>query len=840
MLTPEHVAFGKAALQLRFIDEARLEEAFRHYEDFLESGLTLRFEVMLVERGYLTPDQAGKVREKLAHAPAGPAPAAIAAPARPPTPPRTQPPRSPITCAVCLQPNPAGRRECEICGHDLSRAIAAAAPEKATSAAAREAADASVAEDSLFGNLALSLGYIIELQLDECLTLQGRMRSKGVDSKIGEILLRKGYLTPGQVERVLSNQALMRGDVTLRDNTPMPRPRGPAAHPIRFIFPKVSTPKVVSRHFPLVARFHFLDSLASAAIGLGGTALALFVLYLIIAGVVDWNSGTPSSSTVDRAQAGRNALAAAEEAGKGESADLDEMIQGYRRVVTEYGDTPSGAEARDRLAPLEALDRRTAKEFEETRRRAQNFIKQKQPEKAFEAWQAYVEKMEAERGRPRLREATGERDAILASCREAIEAVLVRARASLERDDLAEVTEILGDLRKSALLPFLPEVAAEIEALDEGVAEVRRRETDRQESEKKVAEARVAAEQLTRDEKFCQAVDRLLAVLPARSAEERARAEEEVGPLRERCFKTWEARAEAAEAANRPAEAARDLRAALCAVRDKDRILSTNARIERLRLEGPAKFAGEIEEVSNLVRNGSFDKASTRLKTMSDSPPLPSLKELLGAFLKDIDSLRRNPSARTAVVDGWKAKITGLAWDLGDRADIRPEKACPLCKGQGLEGCQTCFGRNVVEGHCTGCSGTGRVSCTTCTGVGQVECPTCKGFGYMDKWETYSDRCSLCNGRGYYQGLSCRGCGGTGVQRKKRKIGTAECTACSGRKTVDCQECEEGKTACPTCKGTTSATCPTCGGTGRQACLPCKGSGRKGGCAPGCGCSACR
>lgn len=78
-----------------------------------------------------------------------------------------------------------------------------------------------------------------------------------------------------------------------------------------------------------------------------------------------------------------------------------------------------------------------------------------------------------------------------------------------------------------------------------------------------------------------------------------------------------------------------------------------------------------------------------------------------------------------------------LAADALARAErLTHGKACPACKGQGINSCPNC-NEGIVR--CIGCLGTGRTggspitsrgsSCLSCDGRGKVKCLLCKGTG---------------------------------------------------------------------------------------------------------------
>ena len=62
--------------------------------------------------------------------------------------------------------------------------------------------------DSSYGQVAIGLGYVSTEQVQECLSIQARMREMGMDSPLGEILSRKGYINPSQQSAVLKKMGV--------------------------------------------------------------------------------------------------------------------------------------------------------------------------------------------------------------------------------------------------------------------------------------------------------------------------------------------------------------------------------------------------------------------------------------------------------------------------------------------------------------------------------------------------------------------------------------------------------------------------------------------------------
>jgi hypothetical protein len=57
--------------------------------------------------------------------------------------------------------------------------------------------------DQTFGQTAVTLGYVTEAQVAECVRIQSAVRQMGLDEQLGDILTKKGYLTPQYHSNVL-------------------------------------------------------------------------------------------------------------------------------------------------------------------------------------------------------------------------------------------------------------------------------------------------------------------------------------------------------------------------------------------------------------------------------------------------------------------------------------------------------------------------------------------------------------------------------------------------------------------------------------------------------------
>src|SRR5262245_45724946 len=57
--------------------------------------------------------------------------------------------------------------------------------------------------DQTFGQAAVTLGYVTDAQVAECVKIQAAVRQMGLDEHLGDIMTKKGYLTPQQHSSVL-------------------------------------------------------------------------------------------------------------------------------------------------------------------------------------------------------------------------------------------------------------------------------------------------------------------------------------------------------------------------------------------------------------------------------------------------------------------------------------------------------------------------------------------------------------------------------------------------------------------------------------------------------------
>ena len=72
-------------------------------------------------------------------------------------------------------------------------------------------------QESIFGQIAIRLGYTTSERLLECMDLQKKLESMGLWEKLGAVMIRRGYLTKAQVDEVLNHQGAGRkfGDFDL-------------------------------------------------------------------------------------------------------------------------------------------------------------------------------------------------------------------------------------------------------------------------------------------------------------------------------------------------------------------------------------------------------------------------------------------------------------------------------------------------------------------------------------------------------------------------------------------------------------------------------------------------
>ena len=63
--------------------------------------------------------------------------------------------------------------------------------------------------ETTYGQTAVSLGFVSDAQVTECLQIQAKMREMGIDEPFGEILVKKRYLTPQQSQAVLKKLGVL-------------------------------------------------------------------------------------------------------------------------------------------------------------------------------------------------------------------------------------------------------------------------------------------------------------------------------------------------------------------------------------------------------------------------------------------------------------------------------------------------------------------------------------------------------------------------------------------------------------------------------------------------------
>lgn len=141
-------------------------------------------------------------------------------------------------------------------------------------------------------------------------------------------------------------------------------------------------------------------------------------------------------------------------------------------------------------------------------------------------------------------------------------------------------------------------------------------------------------------------------------------------------------------------------------------------------------------------------------------------------------------------------------------SDIHSQVICPACHGK--KKCPVCGG--TKKRKCTRCNGHGKENCPVChyghiTKTRRRMCTHCHGKGVVFELEVEEEvevrltdayQCKECNGEGEiieeYEEL-CPNCHGDYKEYKK-------CTACKGKKTVDCYTCHgTGELLCPLCEG---------------------------------------
>ena len=161
----------------------------------------------------------------------------------------------------------------------------------------------------------------------------------------------------------------------------------------------------------------------------------------------------------------------------------------------------------------------------------------------------------------------------------------------------------------------------------------------------------------------------------------------------------------------------------------------------------------------------------------------------------------------------------------------------------------------VETTNCHICLGVGDVSCPRCDGR-RINCTMCKATGRITDVVTRRERCTICEGRGYYV-VPCTNCqrlGGFGCTRcepdghvytygKKADGSTYPmsrvvcptchstkrilCPICKGNTVVPGESCPNGPDGWLTVSETRERNCGRCSGTGREDCDECGGRGRR-------------
>ncbi len=65
-----------------------------------------------------------------------------------------------------------------------------------------------VQNDNTYGQTAVSLGYVTQEQVQDCLQVQSKLRELGMDSPLGEILVKRGLLTPAHQTNILKKMGV--------------------------------------------------------------------------------------------------------------------------------------------------------------------------------------------------------------------------------------------------------------------------------------------------------------------------------------------------------------------------------------------------------------------------------------------------------------------------------------------------------------------------------------------------------------------------------------------------------------------------------------------------------
>ncbi|MDQ7778714.1 MAG: hypothetical protein RDV41_03260 [Planctomycetota bacterium] len=261
----------------------------------------------------------------------------------------------------------------------------------------------------------------------------------------------------------------------------------------------------------------------------------------------------------------------------------------------------------------------------------------------------------------------------------------------------------------------------------------------------------------------------------------------------------------------------------------------TTAKTEQRRLtltfsEQYEDLKSNLQAVRNYCKNRMPDKALERCRSLVGDPKHAVFAGELAKALTEVEATRDGKAAAETTVANIDSFVKRLEMWVDEHSRAPTDLMCPDCVGTGFATCVACKGSGTTEDQkCPDCAQVpGQVVCKKCID-GFLRCSRCKGHGNLQEviWETV--RCPLCGGSGYFSGLSCSRCSGTGAVRQGKRGALVECVVCKGarKSKKDCPDCEKGFTKCTRCdsKGVLGKVCAQCAGSGRVECAKCHTGG---------------
>lgn len=145
---------------------------------------------------------------------------------------------------------------------------------------------------------------------------------------------------------------------------------------------------------------------------------------------------------------------------------------------------------------------------------------------------------------------------------------------------------------------------------------------------------------------------------------------------------------------------------------------------------------------------------------------------------------------------------------------------CFKCEAKGWITCVTCHGAKQLT--CPSCRGAGETKCSNCSGGGTLRCNNCSGSGTIRRQVTRSTQVWIperYDSNGYKIGNT-----GTYTTQTSYDTVSESCSSCNGRGRITCSTCYgDGKISCKRCGASGKITCGTCSGSGRNTCPICQG-----------------